>query len=299
MSSQPEGVLVVDKPAGMTSHDVVDEVRKKFDTRKVGHAGTLDPDATGLLILGLGRATRLLDVVQAYPKRYRAEARFGVTTTTQDASGEVVDTRPAGALDADVIAAALESFQGEIDQIPPMVSAVKVGGERLYEKARRGEEIEREPRRVTVYSFDLLELTPGDEPTARFDVVCSAGTYVRTLVHDLGAVVGTGAHLTSLRRTEAAGFSEADAVALDAVGPGNLLPPLHAVRWLPAVQVDAGGAELVGNGRPLELSRMRGPEDAPQQDLEQGMLFSIVHEGDLLALYKVEGDSLVADRVFA
>ena len=306
MSSQPEGILVVDKPAGMTSHDVVDEVRKRFDTRKVGHAGTLDPDATGILVLGLGRATRVLDIAQAYPKRYRAEARFGTTTTTQDASGEVVDTKPAADLDADRIASALETFHGEIEQIPPMVSAVKVGGERLYEKARRGEEVERDPRPVTVYSFDLLELTPGDAPAARFDIVCSAGTYVRTLVHDLGAAVGTGAHLTSLRRTEACGFDESEAVRLEEVGPGHLRPLIDAIKWLGAVQVDAGGAELVSHGRPLEIQRLRGPEEAEGPDpeeaegpgLEDGMLLSVVHEGALLAIYRSEGDALVPHRVF-
>jgi tRNA pseudouridine55 synthase len=298
VSSPAEGILVVDKPAGMTSHDVVDEVRRRFDTRKVGHAGTLDPDATGILVLGLGRATRLLDITQAYPKRYRAEARFGTTTTTQDASGDVVERKPAAGLDADRIAEALEAFQGDIEQIPPMVSAVKIEGERLYEKARRGEEVDRPPRPVTVYAFDLLELVPGDEPTARFDVVCSAGTYVRTLVHDLGAALGTGAHLTSLRRTEASGFAEADAVPLDGVGPGHLRPLIDAIRWLPAVQVDDAGAEVVGHGRPLELGRLRGPEDTEAQTPEAGMLLSIVHDGTLLAVYRAEGDALVPERVF-
>lgn len=298
MSSQPEGILVVDKPAGMTSHDVVDEARERFGTRKVGHAGTLDPDATGILVLGLGRGTRLLDIAQAYPKRYRAEARFGVTTTTQDASGEVVDRAPAGDLDADRVATALESFQGDIEQVPPMVSAVKVGGERLYEKARRGEEVEREPRPVTIYSFDLLEFAAGDEPVARFDVVCSAGTYVRTLVHDLGAAVGTGAHLTSLRRTEACGFDESDAVPLADVGPGHLRPLIDAIRWLAGVQVDAGGAELVSHGRALEIQRLQGPEGAEAQGPEDGTLLSVVHEGTLLAIYRTEGDALVPHRVF-
>ena len=298
MSSPADGILVVDKPAGMTSHDVVDEVRRRFETRKVGHAGTLDPDATGILVLGMGKATRLLDITQAYPKRYRAEARFGASTTTQDASGEVVERKPAADLDADRIAGALVAFQGEIEQIPPMVSAVKIDGERLYEKARRGEEVDRPPRAVTVYSFDLLELTPGEEPTARFDVVCSAGTYVRTLVHDLGAAVGTGAHLTSLRRTEACGFSESDAVPLNDVGPSHLRPLLDAIRWLAAVQVDDAGAEVVGHGRPLELGRLRGPEGTEAQGPEDGMLMSIVHNGVLLAVYRVDGDALVPERVF-
>lgn len=293
MSSLPDGVLVVDKPAGMTSHDVVDSVRKALGIKKVGHAGTLDPDATGLLVLGVGRATRLLDIAQAHPKRYRAEARFGTSTTTQDASGEVVERRDASHLDAESLVAALDVFRGEIEQIPPMVSAVKVGGERLYEKARRGEEVEREPRRVGVYAFDLLEFTPGDEPAARFDVLCSAGTYVRTLVHDLGESLGYGAHLTSLRRTEAAGFSEADAVPLDKLDAESVRPPLDAIKWLPRLSVDAAGAEMVSHGRALELNA-EDPEKGPKE----GMLLSVVHGDDLLAIYRCEGTTLLAHRVF-
>lgn len=293
MTSPPDGVLVVDKPAGMTSHDVVDAVRRRLDVKKVGHAGTLDPDATGILVLGLGRATRLLDIAQAHPKRYRAEARFGVTTSTQDAGGDVVQKRDATGIDADAIATALDAFRGEIEQIPPMVSAVRVGGERLYEKARRGEEVAREPRRVHVYAFDLLELTPGDEPAARFDVLCSAGTYVRTLIHDLGETLGCGAHLTSLRRTEAAGFAEADAVPLDRADAGAIRPPLDAIKWLPRLQVDGPAAEMVGHGRPLELNRAGG-ESGPKE----GMLLSVVHDGRLLAVYRCEGDSLLPYRVF-
>ena len=293
VSSPPDGVLVVDKPAGMTSHDVVDVVRKSLGVQKIGHAGTLDPDATGILVLGVGRATRLLDIAQAHPKRYRAEALFGTTTTTQDASGEVVERRDASALDAESVVAALDSFVGEIEQIPPMVSAVKVGGERLYEKARRGEEVEREPRRVAVYAFDLLEMTPGDEPVARFDVLCSAGTYIRTLVHDLGEALGCGAHLTSLRRTEAAGFSEADAVPLEKADAGSLRPPLDAIKWLPRLQVDERGAEMVSHGRTLELNRA-GAENGPKE----GMLLSVVHDDNLLAVYRCEGDNLLPHRVF-
>jgi tRNA pseudouridine55 synthase len=181
------------------------------------------------------------------------------------------------------------------------VSAVKIEGERLYEKARRGEEVERPPRPVTVYAFDLLALTPGEEPTARFDIVCSSGTYVRTLVHDLGAALGTGAHLTSLRRTEACGFAESDAVPLADVGSTHLRPLLDAIRWLAAVQVDEAGAEVVSHGRPLELGRLRPPEgtdDAEHTGPEDGMLLSIVHDGRLLAVYRTEGEALVPERVF-
>jgi tRNA pseudouridine55 synthase len=296
VSSPPDGVLVVDKPAGMTSHDVVDSVRRALGVQKVGHAGTLDPDATGILVLGVGRATRLLDIAQAYPKRYRAEARFGTTTTTQDASGDVVERKDASGVDADAIVTALDAFRGEIEQVPPMVSAVRVGGERLYEKARRGEEVEREPRRVAVYAFDLLELTPGEEPAARFDVLCSAGTYVRTLVHDLGEALGCGAHLTSLRRTEAAGFSEADAVPLEKADAGSMRPPLDAIKWLPRLQVDEAGAEMVSHGRALELNRVSG--EGEDGGPKEGMLISVVHDGNLLAVYRCEGDTLVPHRVF-
>ena len=151
-----DGVLVVDKPAGMTSHDAVDEVRHRLGTRRVGHAGTLDPDATGVLVMGVGRATRLLAYAQAAAKRYRAEVAFGVETTTQDASGEVVARADAGWLSRAEVEAALPAFRGAIEQVPPMVSAVKVGGERLYRKARRGEEVARAPRRVTVHALELV-----------------------------------------------------------------------------------------------------------------------------------------------
>ncbi|HEY7875665.1 MAG TPA: pseudouridine synthase, partial [Actinomycetota bacterium] len=218
---------------------------------------------------------------------------LGLETSTLDASGEPTARWEMRSVTEEEFREEAAAFVGDIEQIPPMVSAVKVGGERLYEKARRGEEVEREPRRVVVYAFDLLELTPGAEPHARFDVICSAGTYVRTLVHDLGESLGCGAHLVSLRRTEAAGFSEADAVPLETVTADALRPPLDAVKWLPGVQVDEGGAEMVSHGRPLELDRIEG-EGGPTE----GMLLSIVHAGTLLAVYRCEGDALVPHRVF-
>lgn len=284
----PEGVLVVDKPAGMTSHDVVDEVRRRLSTRKVGHAGTLDPDATGLLVLGLGRATRLLSYAQQTPKRYRAVARFGATTTTQDASGEIIAQRPAP-IDAATVKAALPAFTGAISQIPPMVSAVKVGGERLYAKARRGEQVERTARAVTVYDFGLVDFTPGDKPLATLDVSCSAGTYVRTLVHDLGEKLGCGAHLASLRRTETAGFTQEDAVALQTVGPEHLRPLLDAVRALERVEVDEASAGIVAHG---------GALPAPG-GLAQGQVVAVVRRDRLLGIYRERGERLVAERVLA
>jgi len=273
----------------MTSHDVVDAVRRRLRTKKVGHGGTLDPDATGVLVVGVGKATKLLRYAQASPKRYRAVAGFGTTTTTQDASGEVVDQRPVN-ITPDDVAIAIKGFIGDIEQIPPMVSAVKVGGERLYRKALRGEVVERQARRVTVYSLELLGFTEARHtgaPEATLDVSCSAGTYVRTLVHDLGTALGCGAHLISLRRIAAGGWSEADAVVLDSFGPDDLRPLSEAVRDLPAVEVDDRGAGLVADGRPIE-ARTDAPDDG---------LVAVLHDGNLLGIYRRRGSNLVADRI--
>ena len=282
----PNGVLVVDKPAGMTSHDVVARVRKIFQTKKVGHAGTLDPDATGLLILGLGNATRLLSFAQDGPKRYVATASFGSTTTTQDASGEVIETKPVD-IDRARVESAASSFLGDIEQIPPMVSAVKVGGERLYKKARRGEEIERKPRPVSIHALELVSFTP-DPPEAAFDVTCSPGTYIRTLVHDIGQSLGCGAHLKTLRRIEASGFSESDARKLDEVSPADLRPSVEIVRSLSLLDIDEEARSLVSDGRPLPL---------PDAELAKGDLVALVHAGALVAIYKKRGPQLVAEKV--
>jgi tRNA pseudouridine55 synthase len=282
-----DGVLVIDKPAGMTSHDVVDRVRGRLGTNKVGHAGTLDPGATGLLVIGVGRATRLLSYAQQTPKRYRAEARFGVTTTTQDASGEVTVRRPASVTRAD-LEKAVERFIGEVKQVPPMVSAVKVGGERLYKKARRGEDIERAPRLVTVYATSVIDFD-AHEQTATLDVTCSAGTYVRTLVHDIGEELGCGAHLAALRRTENAGFVATDAIDLADVDVRSLRPMTDAVRGLSMVEIDESDARLVATGRPLP---------APG-DVDEGEAIALSRAGMLLAVYRRDGEELLADRVLA
>lgn len=281
-----DGVLVIDKPAGMTSHDVVDEIRRRFSTRKVGHGGTLDPDATGVLIVGLGRATRFLAYAQAGFKRYRAVARFGITTDTQDASGTVMSEAEPSFGRAD-LTNTLAAFTGGIQQVPPMVSALKVGGERLYEMARRGEEVERASRAVTVADLTLADL---DMPEATLNITCSGGTYVRTLIHDLGRALGCGAHMKSLRRVEAGGFSLSDAVALDAAGPGDLRPLAEAVAALPRLEAGAREAEDVSHGRSLQI-----PKGAP--NLEQGGVVAVLHGGRLLGIYKRDGDRLTADRV--
>ncbi|HEX2196397.1 MAG TPA: tRNA pseudouridine(55) synthase TruB [Actinomycetota bacterium] len=280
---QPDGVLVVDKPPGVTSHDVVDAVRRKLGTRKVGHGGTLDPDATGILLVGAGRATRFLSYAQAAPKRYVAGARFGAETTTQDASGEVVATSDPDFTEAE-LQAALAALTGDIEQVPPMVSAVKVGGERLYAKARRGEEVERAARRVTVYELELLKYDGGAHQ-ATLEVLCSGGTYVRTLIHDLGRALGCGAHMTALRRTAAAGFTELDALPLDAVDASALRPLGDAVRELPRLDVDAEAARAVAHGRPLDARPPGGPHVA------------VFHDGELIAVYRATEEGLRPDRV--
>lgn len=282
-----DGVIVVDKPAGMTSHDVVDEIRRRFGTRRVGHGGTLDPDATGVLVVGLGRATRFLSYAQAAPKGYVADAAFGIATTTQDASGDVVEGASARDLTAGAVAAAARAFVGEIEQVPPMVSAVKVGGRRLHEIARRGEEVERAPRAVTVYALEVGAFTPGDVASAALAVTCSGGTYVRTLVHDLGLALGCGAHLARLRRVRAGGFTDADAVGLEAVSTEHLRPIADAVGHLARVEVGPEAERLVATGRPLPVPEPRPPGD----------LVAVVRAGALLAVYRRAGDRLVADRV--
>ena len=282
-----DGVLVIDKPAGITSHDVVDQVRRALKTKRVGHGGTLDPDATGVLVIGVGRATRLLSYAQAGAKRYRAGARFGITTSTQDASGDVVATSD-GRVTEDQVRAALDGFVGAIEQIPPMVSAVKIGGERLYAKARRGEEVEREPRKVFVHKLELVSFD-ALEQRAELDVTCSGGTYVRTLVHDLGARLGVGAHLTALRRVAVGGFAVADAIDIDEVSPETLRPLVDAVGEMPRVDLDAAQADDVAHGRRLPA------EIAP--DLEENAAAALMLEGELLGIYRRTGDLLVADRV--
>ena len=283
-----DGVLVVDKPAGVTSHDVVDQVRNRLSARKVGHAGTLDPDATGILVLGLGRATRFLDYAQAEPKRYVAVASFGTVTTTQDASGDVVERR-APEFDRADLEAALRRFRGPIDQVPPMVSAVKVKGERLYARAGRGETVERPARRVVIHELELRSFVPGVPSEATLEVECSAGTYVRTLVHDLGRDLGCGAHLVVLRRVAAGGFTEDDAVPLEGVSNDRIRPLLDVVARLPRLELSDREAALVRDGRPLANTARLAP----------GEITAVVRGGRLLGVYRASGESLIAERVVA
>jgi tRNA pseudouridine55 synthase len=249
----PEGLLLVDKPAGMTSHDVVDVVRRRLGLKKVGHAGTLDPMATGLLLIGVGRATRLLRFLGDLPKTYEGTIRLGVETTTLDAEGEVVREAPVDVAEADV-AAAMRGLVGESRQRPPAYSAVKVGGRKLYEAARAGERLEAEARPIRVDAFDLHRWS---SPHAAFRVTCSSGTFVRVLAADVGEALGCGAHLLALRRTAIGPFEVDDAGPPD--GPGDPLPIDAAVQHLPRLDVDPEEARAASHGRPLGPAGIAGP----------------------------------------
>jgi tRNA pseudouridine55 synthase len=252
------GLLVVDKQTGMTSHDVVAMCRRILGERRVGHAGTLDPGATGVLVVGVGRATRLLRFVEDAEKEYTAEAIFGMTTTTLDAQGEVISEKDASGLLEDDVRDVLTGFVGDIDQVPPMVSAIKVGGEALYKKARRGEEVAREPRHVRVEELTLEAFEEGERARARFRVRCSKGTYIRSLVADIGEALEVGAHVSALRRTRVGTFGDAEAIPVSDVSESALQPMEAAVAGYPRRSVDEAGARALVHGKPLEPGGIDG-----------------------------------------
>ena len=209
-----DGALLIDKPAGPTSHDVVDLIRRQFGIKKVGHCGTLDPNATGLLIIVLGRGTKLSEKLMSDDKVYEGTMKFGVTTNSYDADGETLETRPVPLLTVEYLNELASTFVGDLMQIPPMVSAIKKDGVPLYKLARKGIEVEREPRLVHLYSFRFTEYR---EPLGAFRAACTKGTYVRSLAHDLGQKIGCGAHLATLRRTASGKFDVADTKPLNEV----------------------------------------------------------------------------------
>lgn len=285
-----EGLLVIDKPAGMTSHDVVDRVRGVFGTTKVGHAGTLDPDATGVLLVGVGRATRFLSYAQSAPKSYRAVASFGTSTSTQDASGEIVRERLV-AFTRPQLDEVVAGFVGDIEQTPPMVSAVKVAGQRLHKLARMGKEVERKPRPLTIYEIQVVDADIDGAAEATLEIRCSAGTYVRTLINDIGESLGCGAHMKSLVRTEAGGFTLDQAVPLEAVSDDDLRPLIDTVKGLFNFEVEPDVAKLVKNGRPLNLFGTRLP------GIQEGDHVAVSNDGRLLGVYMLKGERLMPDRV--
>jgi tRNA pseudouridine55 synthase len=289
VSEAPTGLLVVDKPAGMTSHDVVARVRRAVGTRKVGHAGTLDPMATGVLLLGVGRATRLLGHLALAEKTYDATVRLGQSTTTDDAEGEPLQRGDAGTVTEADVRRELGAMVGEVDQVPSTVSAVKVAGRRSYERARSGEEVELAPRRVTIHDITVHEVRESADAERRLvdvdlTVRCSSGTYVRAIARDLGRALGTGGHLTALRRTAIGepgrGVTLDEAVALDDLAGGEVaLVPMGtaARRFLRCVSVGEAEARAVGHGRRLTLD-VDLADDEPVAVLDG--------DGRLLALYR-------------
>ena len=209
-----DGAVLIDKPAGPTSHDVVDAIRRKFQIKKVGHCGTLDPNATGLLIIVLGKGTKLSEKLMGGDKVYEGTIKFGETTASYDADGELVASLPVPPMTLDELNEAAATFQGDQMQMPPMVSAIKVGGVPLYKMARKGIEIERKPRLVRIYSFRFANY---EEPIGQFRIGCTKGTYVRSIAHDIGQKLGCGAHLKTLRRLVSGSFDVANAISLDDV----------------------------------------------------------------------------------
>jgi len=263
-----DGVLLVHKPPGMTSHDAVDRVRKTLGIKKVGHSGTLDPMASGLLVMGIGRATRLLRFLSDLDKEYEGTGKLGVETDTLDAEGQVTRKSDVDVGESD-LTVAMKSLTGEFDQVPPAFSAVQVGGERLYKAARRGEPVEARPRPVRVDRFELERFSP---PNFDFRVVCSSGTYVRSLVADVGTNTGPGAHLTRLTRTRIGHFKLSNATKPDEVT--DPLPLEMAVVHLPRMDLSEDEAVAARYGRPL------GPPDAP------GFHAAVDPAGRLVGIYR-------------
>jgi tRNA pseudouridine55 synthase len=281
-----EGLLVVDKPPGMTSHDVVSRVRRLAHTRRVGHAGTLDPMATGVLVLGVERGTRLLTYLVGGDKRYLATMRLGQSTITDDSEGEVTASVSADGVTEDAVRAAARAFVGEIAQVPSAVSAIKVGGVRSYARVRRGEEVALPARPVRITRLDIHGVRfVHDGPTrlvdVDVDVACSSGTYVRAIARDLGAALGVGGHLTALRRTAVGDFTLDQAVTLEELaerGDAAAIPLAEAVqRFLTRRDADAAEARVLSHGGPLPPVGLAGPYAVFGPD---GRVLAIVSERD-------------------
>ncbi|MEL7643641.1 MAG: tRNA pseudouridine(55) synthase TruB [bacterium] len=284
MNNQISGVLVVDKPVGLTSHDVVQIIRNGTNIRRAGHTGTLDPRASGVLVVLLGPAVRLSEYVSASDKRYQAVLRLGTRTDTYDAEGTVLESSPVN-ITEEQFKESLAKFVGEIEQVPPPYSAIKVQGRRSYDLARSGEEVELAPRKINVYNLELLEWA---SPEAVIDVYCSSGTYVRSLAHDVGEDLGCGAHLIGLRRTKSGRFSLRDAVPLsklrDAFDKGNwyqyLIPAAEALSEWPAVELTSQEVDAIRHGN-------RIPADASIGNQARG----VSEQGELVALMELVAES--------
>lgn len=278
------GLLNIDKPKGITSHDVVNRVRKLAGQRRVGHAGTLDPMATGVLLVCLGQATRLIEYVTASRKQYRAVIRFGLTTDTLDAEGQITAENDPSALTEARLHQILPAFLGQIEQIPPLFSAIKKGGQPLYKRARAGQTVEVEPRQVTLYALTWVDWQP---PDLTLDITCSPGTYIRSLARDVGLAAGPGAHLAGLTRTASGPWTLADAVPLETLEheaaenrsswQRHLHPPDKAISHLPQVSLSAEDSIRVQQGQQLQLDFL------PASD-NPNLVRAYTPDGDFLAI---------------
>lgn len=294
MSEKVTGFLNIDKPSGLTSHDVVARVRRvakqTSGTKKVGHAGTLDPLATGVLVLCLGNATRLSEYAMQSRKAYRAHVHLGVTTDTYDAEGDIINERSTDHLTRADVENVLPQFTGDIEQLPPMYSAVKKDGKKLYELARAGKEIERDPRPVTIHALELVEWQP---PEFVLNIVCGSGTYIRSLACDIGAALDVGAHLSGLVRTRSGHFHLEDAVSLDTLLDSDdwreyVIRPREALADWNAIQLTDDQAEDIGYGRFIERAG----------DLEDEYIMAYLPDGHLLAVLENRGSQWKPHKVF-
>ena len=297
-----DGVAVIDKPPGMTSHDVVNYLRRALGTKAIGHAGTLDPDATGVLILAVGRATRLLRFIQSQKKTYLGKIHFGAQTSSLDSSGELLEAFDMTEVSKSDISSAMSHFLGRIEQLPPMVSSVKVNGVRLHKLARQGLEVERKPREVEIYDFSLTDIEYGQDqgiyfqnttgldpypagPTVSVKVTCSSGTYIRSLADDLGKLLKGGAFLSDLRRISSGNFDISESRQLEEVSADKLLAPLRLVDFLPKVTVPADLLLDVTNGKVFYSHELSHQGSGPWVLLKE--------DGELLAVYESYRDEAI------
>ena len=294
------GIINIMKPAGITSHDMVDIVRRKFNIKKVGHTGTLDPAATGVLPVCVGRATKIAQYITGADKAYRAEITLGISTDTLDAAGTVLQTVDASSVSEDIFKETLSSFQGDIEQIPPMASAVKIRGKKMYELQRQGKEIERPSRNVTIYDIKLVQSTGWGtkHPRALFDVKCSKGTYIRTICQDIGNKLGVGAHMSSLLRTAVGEFKLEDAITPEEleklVNPADVLVSIDtALDKYPVVIMHQKAVKPVMSGVKLY------PPGVLQQPLQllEGQLVRLKDQHNLIALAEVQIEQQPRKRV--
>jgi tRNA pseudouridine55 synthase len=297
-----DGVLVIDKPAGKTSHDIVNTIRKIANQKKVGHTGTLDPIATGVLVILLGKATRIGRYLDLEPKEYAAEALFGLTTDTQDITGKVIEKHDE-IVTLNAVDNIIREFTGAIEQIPPMVSAIKIGGQPLYKLARKGIEIERPARRITVYEFEIVDFKMVDGKTfAVFRVLCSGGTYVRTLVHDIGRRLEIGATLNNLRRTRVGKFTIKNSVTPNMLENNDLLdkhliPMNEALDNLPGLIVKEEAVALLLNGRELNENSLNNFQPSVAANYNSLPIRLINPDGILLAIGRAQAADVYDNRV--